>query len=56
MRPLPGLVTCSSCGKKRGVENELCEHCGKPQARVEPDGREIFEDASAMDREMARIR
>jgi hypothetical protein len=45
MRALPTLTTCPWCGKRRGVENDLCEHCGRSQSKPTDDGREIFEDA-----------
>ena len=38
----PALVPCSSCGKKRIVPRDLCEHCGARWPEPARDGTEIF--------------
>jgi hypothetical protein len=42
----PARVPCPSCGRKRIVTRERCEHCGAPFAPPAPDGTEIFESSS----------
>jgi hypothetical protein len=39
----PALETCPSCGHKRIVTSERCEHCKEPFAPPAMDGTEIFE-------------
>jgi len=39
----PQKLTCASCGKKRSVERDTCEHCGVHWAESVPTGAEIFE-------------
>jgi hypothetical protein len=39
----PGTVPCPSCGKRRLVTRQTCEHCGAPFPPPAPDGTEIFE-------------
>jgi len=41
----PALEKCSSCGKLRVVDRELCEHCNSPFAPPLLDGTEIIENA-----------
>jgi hypothetical protein len=43
----PARETCPSCGRKRVVTNERCEHCRAPFAPVTADGSEIFDPALA---------
>ncbi|MEO6052401.1 MAG: hypothetical protein ABIP97_00160 [Chthoniobacterales bacterium] len=38
----PNRISCPSCGKKRRVEAEECEHCEKPWPLPVKDGTEIF--------------
>jgi ABC-type transport system involved in multi-copper enzyme maturation permease subunit len=42
----PALEKCSSCGKLRVVDRELCEHCNSPFAPPLLDGTEIIENAA----------
>jgi len=39
----PALVPCASCGRKRIVTRDLCEHCGAAWPEAAPDATEIFE-------------
>jgi hypothetical protein len=41
----PALEPCPSCGKKRVVTREQCEHCGAPFSPPAADGTEVFEPA-----------
>lgn len=39
----PRRVACPSCGRKRSVERETCEHCGAGWPAPKQDGTEIWE-------------
>jgi hypothetical protein len=41
---LPRRAVCSSCGKKRVLSRDRCEHCGAEFAGPAADGTEIFDD------------
>jgi hypothetical protein len=43
----PARVRCPSCGRRRLVDRERCEHCGAPHVPPAPDGTEIFEEIAA---------
>jgi hypothetical protein len=43
MNDWPARVKCPSCGRKRVVNRDLCEHCGKPFDPPARDGTEILE-------------
>jgi hypothetical protein len=47
LRGLPVREKCASCGRKRIVQRETCEHCGAPWPKPPTDGTEIFELAKA---------
>jgi hypothetical protein len=42
----PAHVACSKCRKPRVVTRGTCEHCAAPHGLPEPDGTEIFEEAT----------
>jgi hypothetical protein len=46
LRQLPARTICPSCGKRRIVTRENCEHCGAPVGRPANEGIEVFEMAS----------
>jgi len=39
----PRRIACPSCGRKRSVERETCEHCGAGWPAPKQDGTEIWE-------------
>jgi hypothetical protein len=41
----PALESCPTCGRKRVVTRDHCEHCGAPFKSPATDGAEIFEHA-----------
>jgi hypothetical protein len=43
LRGLPVREKCGSCGRKRIVQRETCEHCGAAWPEAPADGTEIFE-------------
>ena len=43
----PARESCPSCGKRRVVTREKCEHCGAPFAPPQKAGIEIFESRLA---------
>ena len=43
LREWPARVPCPSCGRKRVVTREACEHCGAAFGRPIQDGTEIFD-------------
>jgi len=43
-------IACPSCGKRRLVTREQCEHCNAPFARPAPEGIEVFASTSAGDK------
>ena len=45
-------VRCRNCGKKRGIDQSECEHCGAVLKTPAKDGREIFE---SMEREVEAV-
>jgi hypothetical protein len=44
LREWPVHVSCASCGRKRLVDRERCEHCGASFPPMEPTGIEIFDE------------
>jgi len=44
----PALEPCPSCGRKRVVNRERCEHCGAPFAPPAMDGTEVFETRASV--------
>jgi len=47
LRDWPARVACSSCGRKRLVDRERCEHCGATFTKPEPTGTEIFDEPAS---------
>ena len=45
VRQFPVRVKCASCGKRRAVNREACEHCGTPFEKPAAQGIEVFEAA-----------
>ena len=43
MRDWPASLPCASCGRRRVVDRETCEHCDAAWPRPTRDGTEIYD-------------